>query len=676
MSNPEDTESVSEPPHSKTIGGRYEILDEIGSGGLSTVYRAKDLVLRRKVAIKLLKPQSSSQYIIRLQREAQAICQLKHPNIIEVYDFFMTDDNVPVLAMELINGEALDQFLKRNGPMTVSLACNVLLQICSAMDYAHRLQIMHRDLKPGNILLSGSDLEKPVVKVIDFGIAKQMNLDEGALTGAGVVLGTPSFISPEQASGAAIDNRSDIYSLGCLMYKCLTGKAPFRGSTAVDVISAQINEPAPSLIEGNPSLQFSDEIEEVVATALEKDPGQRFQSMNEFSKALTALVSDAVSADNVTPFTSTTPKGKFSWGALSVITLFLTLIGSIVYFIFQFDSTLEKDIARNDQLFDLRFKHHITTRHVQKWEWFVIEGTVTDEQLKILPQLNVKRLDLASSSITDKQLTYLLNLPSLQGLDLRGTKISDNGIETILKMRGLQTLLLERCPNVTSTGYRLLGNLKTLRILSLRDSNVSDEDLKYLSKLSNLLLLYVSDSPNISDAAIDEILKLDNLVSVRVGGTKVTTKGIDKLKDHLELIFLGLDNLNLSDVTMPKSFSTKITMLDLSKNPLSYRGLAGVLALKDLWYLDVRECPNISDEQDHLLAARFRPDEGRIILSDGPARGAFSDTRDEFYFNPEHYKESGQLNQVKLRRKLILDAIQGTSFDSEGNELEDRRPGN
>lgn len=559
--------------------------------------------------------------------------------------------------------------------MAVPFACDVVLQICSAMDYAHRLQIMHRDLKPGNILLSGAETGKPVVKVIDFGIAKQLNLDEGALTGAGVVLGTPSFISPEQASGETIDNRSDIYSLGCLMYKCLTGKAPFRGSTAVDVMSAQINELAPTLMAGNPSLQFSDEIEEVVATALEKEPDQRFQSMDEFSTAIRALAADgavSVPADHLID----TTKGKISWASLFVVALLLILIGGIIYFILQYDSALDKDIARNDQIFDLRFKHHITTRHVQKWEWFVIEGTVTDEQLSILPQLNVKRLDLASSSITDEQLTYLLNLPLLQGLDLRGTKISDKGIATIVKMRGLQTLLLERCPNVTSAGYRLLGNLKSLKILSLRDSNVSDEDLKYISKLSNLLLLYVSDSPNISDAAIDEILKLEKLVSIRVGGTKVTTKGIDKFKDHLELIFLGLDNLHLSDDTMPKSFSHRITMLDLSKNPLSYSGLAGALALKDLWYLDVRECPNISEDEDHLLAARFRPDEGRIFLSDGPARGAFSDPRDEFYFNPEHYKQSGLLDQLSVRRKLILDAIQGATFDSDGKELEPKSSGN
>lgn len=146
MSSSNENESISDSPHKNIVGERYEILNEIGSGGLSTVYRARDLVLRRKIAIKLLKPQTSAQYIIRLQREAQAICQLKHPNIIEVYDFFVTDGNTPVLTMELINGESLDQYLKRKGPMPLPLACGVFLQICSAMDYAHRRQIMHRDL--------------------------------------------------------------------------------------------------------------------------------------------------------------------------------------------------------------------------------------------------------------------------------------------------------------------------------------------------------------------------------------------------------------------------------------------------------------------------------------------------------------------------------------------------
>lgn len=674
MSNPQDNESALDSPHKKVVGDRYELLDEIGAGGLSTVYMAKDLMLRRKVAIKLLKPQSSAQYIIRLQREAQAICQLKHPNIIQVFDFFMADGNVPVLAMELIKGESLEELLKREGAIELPLACDIFLQICSAMEYAHNRQIMHRDLKPGNVLLrTTDDGGKLEVKIIDFGIAKQMNVEEGSLTGSGVVLGTPSYLSPEQAKGEAIDNRSDIYSLGCLMYKCLTGAAPFRGSTTVDVISAQIHETAPSLSEGNPSTMFPDVIEEVVATALEKDPGERFQSMEELALALKAVV--ATQAVGPVDDEVVTTKRHVNWAYVSAFALFVTLVGSIIYFIFQYDTKLDTDIARNHELNDIRSKYNIRTRYVRKWAWHVIEGAVSNEQLRALAPLNVKRLDLSSSSITDEQLTEILNL-HLQCLDLRGTKISDKGIETILKMRGLQTLLLERCPNITSKGYRALGDLKSLKILSLRDSNVSDEDLKYISNLTGLWLLYVSDSPNISDAAIDEVMKLEKLMSIRVGGTKVTNAGIEKFKTHRCLIFLGLDNLHLTDKKMPKSFNDKVTMLDLSKNPLSYRGLAGVLALSDLWYLDIRECPNISIMDDNLLAKRFRPDKGRIILSDGPSRGAFSDTRNEWYFIPEHYKETlGTRDQERLRKMLILETIQGPDLDAESKRIEDRRLG-
>ncbi|MDZ4837170.1 MAG: protein kinase [Candidatus Melainabacteria bacterium] len=642
---------------------RYEILSEIGSGGLSTVYTAKDLVLKRVIAIKLLKSQSNEQYVIRLQREAKAICHLKHKNIIEVYDFFMAEGNVPVLAMEYIKGESLDELIKRKGPLPTQMAYDVFQQICSAIAYAHERHILHRDLKPGNVLLRELKNGKLEVKIIDFGIAKMLDDAEGSLTGAGAMIGTPSFLSPEQALGQTVDQRSDIYSLGCLMYKSLTGRAPFRGSTSVEVVNAQIYDAAPSLSEGNEKFEFSDEIEEVVARALEKDPDERFQTVDELAESVRYLIVEAgitSSEDVEAPNSLRRSSWQLHAAVALCVVLIVALVGGIGYVMSQSDNLLETQQAKSDKLFLSRRKHNVQKRWVRNWEWIDLEGTVTDEQLIFLPQLDCKRLDLAGSSITDGQLTHLVDLP-LVSLDLRDTKITDRGLESILKIEGLQTLLMERCPGISHQGYRSLAKLKSLKILSLRDTNVSDEDLKEISKLSNLILLYVSNSPHITDAGIDQILKLEKLISVRIGSTKVTTVGIDKLKPHPTLVFYGIDDLDLSDDKMPLSFNQKISMLDLSRNPLTYRGLRSVLALKDIWFLDLRQCPGIDKLAENKLSARFRVEEFKVCLADGPARGVFSDFETEWYFEPEYYKKSATDAPLEQRKQLIRDVFEGPS---------------
>ncbi len=631
------------------VAERYEILDEIGTGGLSIVYTARDLLLKRVIAIKLLNT-TSAEHIVRLQREARAICQLKHKNIIEVYDFFMADGTVPVLAMEYIQGESLDGRIRRLGPMSQFDAYDVFEQICGAIAYAHDRQILHRDLKPGNVLLRESHDGKLEVKIIDFGIAKILNSSDLYLTVSGTVLGTPSFLSPEQASGLEVDHRSDIYSFGCLMYKTLSGKAPFRGTTAADVVNAHIFQDAPSLSQGNNSIKYSDEVEKLVSRTLEKDPDDRFQSMKEIADAIASLRFVQAAKLEVHDEPSKLISESLIAMAKFVPIVFI-ILGSIGFFVYQTNVELEKrrdlEFAKRENPSSLRRTHNISLRDVRNCTWHKIEGNVSDEQLIVLSKLSPKRLELSESSITDKQLNYLVGLP-LTCLDLRGTRITNDGVQTILKINGLQTLLLERCPAIDSRGYRELSKLKTLKILSLRDSTVSDQDMEYISKLSDLVLLYVSRSPNIGDLAIDQILKLKKLVSVRVGGTNVTPAGIEKLKQHDRLIFLGLDNLNLSDERMPKSFNQNITMLDLSQNPFTIKGLAGALNLPNLWYLNICACKNVDGDR---LRHFFSLGDAKVLKTHDNMPEV------EFYFDPERYNEEKYVDSLEERKKLIEESF-------------------
>lgn len=370
-----DSGDISKIANDQTLVGRYKVLQRLGSGGTSTFYKASDLVLKRFVAVKLLRAGTrTKEQLVRLQREARAICQLQHPNIIDAFDFIVGDDNIPVLAMEFVDGVSLDEFVKQNGPLELDQAIAVCEQICSALNYAHEHNILHRDLKPANVIVQRTN---PVeIKIIDFGIAK-LSDEDTSLTSAGVIVGTPSFISPEQANGETVDVRSDIYSLGCLMYKILTGRNPFRGATMMETLQAQIHEEAPTLEEGNGVREYSQELEDIIAKALKKDPGERFQTMSEFSNALNAIRpanndSQFETSETETPpsgFTAESKRSKLLFpmillAVLAAVTITSLQIANI------FSNADEPVVDTNSDTF-LRI-HQIGKRPVGKWIWYFL----------------------------------------------------------------------------------------------------------------------------------------------------------------------------------------------------------------------------------------------------------------------------------------------------------------
>jgi serine/threonine protein kinase len=269
----------------KTID-RYQIIESIGQGGMASVYRAYDTRLSREVAIKFIRtdlfgPAVLEELLKRFEREAKALAQFDHPHIIHVYDYGEYDDS-PYLVMQFLPGGTLDS--KMGAAFGWQEAVDVMLPLAQALDYAHQREVIHRDIKPANILLSAE--EQP--KLTDFGIAKL--LQSGGLTTlteTGATIGTPEYMSPEQAMGAPADHRSDIYSLGIVFYELVTGQKPFEADTPVVVIIKHINEPLPDPRDLAPDLPVA--VEEVLRTALAKQPDDRFDDMTAFIDALEAL---------------------------------------------------------------------------------------------------------------------------------------------------------------------------------------------------------------------------------------------------------------------------------------------------------------------------------------------------------------------------------------------------
>ena len=274
---------MSEYPNGQMID-RYQIIRKLGQGGMAVVYEALDTRLERKVALKIILPRVDKQevFLARFDREAKALAKLTHPYIVPIFDYGSYEDK-PYLVMEYLPGKTLKE--KMGKPFPFKEAASLLIKISQAVGYAHQHKVIHRDIKPGNILFRDEDT--PLLS--DFGISKLTGSETPSqLTATGVSIGTPDYISPEQGKGIAVDQRSDIYSLGVIFYELITGKKPYQADTPLSLIIKHITEPLPSPREIIPSLPLT--VEQVICKALEKEPDQRFQTTDEFIKALQSLL--------------------------------------------------------------------------------------------------------------------------------------------------------------------------------------------------------------------------------------------------------------------------------------------------------------------------------------------------------------------------------------------------
>ena len=281
---------------SKLLAGRYELIEKIGEGGMAVVYKAKDRLLNRYVAIKILRPEftQDEQFLDSFKRESQAAAGLQHPNIVSIYDVGRTG-NINFIVMELVDGRPLSDFIKENGRLDYKTTIDIAKQMASALAIAHKHQIIHRDVKPHNIMITSDG----VAKLTDFGIARAVS-KATMVADTSKIIGSVHYFSPEQARGAYVDERSDIYSLGIVMFEMLTGRVPFDGETPVEVALKHINEDVPSpakLVPGIPPA-----LDKVVLKATDKYQTERYKSADEMLEALknvefvTQMVGDRVFA--------------------------------------------------------------------------------------------------------------------------------------------------------------------------------------------------------------------------------------------------------------------------------------------------------------------------------------------------------------------------------------------
>src|SRR5918997_1805005 len=294
------------------VDGRYRITRRLGSGGMADVYEAEDTQLGRRVALKLLYSRfaEDAEFVERFRREASSAAGLNHPNVVQVFDRGQWDGTY-YIAMELLEGRNLKQIVREHGALEPGLAVDIVLQILKAARFAHRRGVVHRDIKPHNVIVD----DEGRAKVTDFGIARPGASD---MTETGSIMGTAQYLSPEQAQGQPVDARSDLYSIGIVLYELLTGRVPFDAESAVTVALKQVSEapvPPSQIVDSVPPA-----LEAVVLRAMEKDPGRRFVDADEMIAALeSALAGGYVDTVAEDPVEALEEADRRNWRRIAVI---------------------------------------------------------------------------------------------------------------------------------------------------------------------------------------------------------------------------------------------------------------------------------------------------------------------------------------------------------------------
>ena len=470
------------------VNDRYEVIKSIGEGGMANVYLAKDTILDRNVAIKVLRGDLSGdeKFVRRFQREALSASSLSHPNIVEIYD--VGEDNGDYfIVMEYVKGLTLKQLLKKRGKLTVPEVIDIMLQITSAMGVAHDSLIIHRDLKPQNILIE----DDGGIKITDFGIAMALNATQ--LTQTNSAMGSVHYFSPEQANGKGATLKSDVYSLGIMMYELLTGSLPFKGDTAVEIALKHLKEPMPSIRDVLPDIPQS--VENIIITATAKNPKNRYNNANE-------MHNDLLTALNKERLNEPKRKLKYSEGNLEekeIVTEIENLDNSFVKQITEEDEDKKnKKIVILSIVFGLLIiifafiflvlpkltkVPDITIPDVSNLTESAAEQELEKKGLKVKTEVEEK-----PSSVVEKGLVIETS-PSKGRTVKKGTEI------TLIVSTGEQTYTVEDYTGKNSKEIK--GKLETYGIeVTIEEKEVSDKDKKEDVKYEEDLIIGQNVDPN------------------------------------------------------------------------------------------------------------------------------------------------------------------------------------
>lgn len=504
---------------------QYEPIEEIGRGGMGVLLKCRDKRMDRDVAVKVLGWNFSNEAAIRFQQEAQALAQLRHPNIVNIVHFGHADDDSLFIVMELLNGKTLDLFIG-NDELQFDDALNAFIQICDGLAHAHGKGILHRDIKPSNIFLERKSNGEIIVTITDFGLAKLLTEDQ-RLTKTGIGLGSPQFMSPEQIDGKMVDDRADIYSLGCLMFQILTGSPLFIGPNVQSVLLKHTHNQPPLLREQSPDKNLPEAMEQVISKCLRKNPDDRYNDVRELRNALLELQAKLVQS-YATSESNTEPQPVLKIGDVKgslVKTLFMVAVVLIpVAILVTF--ALNKFLARENP--------KTATRQI-------IDTSIINS-LKISIESGERDFDLKDKPINDESLKVFSKCKTAERVDLSGTAITDAGLQHLDNSKILKLVLNDTAVSTLET----LPGRDSLMILQLKGSQITDRSLLKLREFQKLLELDLRDTR----VTVDGIAQLKGGKFENIETNPVTKKQFDELRAALPFCFFNGRNSLVHEIDL------------------------------------------------------------------------------------------------------------------------------
>lgn len=622
---PEDDDSEELPLLKEEFPvDRYKPLKVVGKGAAGKVYLCRDRLLRKKVAVKMLSTLSSAE-LVAFQEEARALSKLKHANIVSILDFGASPDGLPYMVLEYVPGLTMEQYLDEHGAMPAEDACFVLDQVCQALACAHREGIFHRDVKPSNILLVSDEENGLGVRLIDFGVARVRSEDAShsgseAREQGRTLAGTPAYMSPDQAAGLEYDARSEVYSLGCVLFELLTGRPPFEAESPLEMISMHAGVEPPlvsSLIEG----PVSGELEEIVATCLAKNKEERYQSADQLRDALLALSRQEETESEHAPV----PGGfRLSPMMIALGAAIFLILASLCYLNVSNNSASHYPVAPRVAPPARAGKRSVVRLTIENTDFNGLSpdsneiirpvgegGSLEDAELEDVAELLRGKdrvfLDLSADEIDGSGLHFLSGSPiygmllSQNRLDLKTldalkqfkhleilrlslTNVDDDSMSTITGIKSLSILDLDHCTKVTDKGIKYLTALPRLRALTLTSTGITDKSADYLRAMPSLEFVFL-EGTRITNAGLAPIAELKNLrgLFVRDCGS-IDGSGIAmvcRAMPQLERMSMGGPALKEGDF-IPLQSLEKLQVLNLYNCAIGPEDLKAIGTLKNL----------------------------------------------------------------------------------------------
>ncbi|MCA9020934.1 MAG: protein kinase, partial [Planctomycetaceae bacterium] len=564
----------------------YEIEEVLGRGAFGIVAKAFDSKLHRVVAIKLMSPElaTTSPPRKRFLREARTAAAVTHENIVAIYA--VEEEPIPYLVMEYVSGKTLQQQMDEQGPLEIPEVLRIGRQVAAGLAAAHSVNLIHRFIKPSNILLSEGPNER--AKISDFGLARAV--DDASMTSSGLIAGTPMYMAPEQARGETLDHRADLFSLGSVLYQMTSGRPPFRAANTVAVLKRVCEDVPRSLVDVLPGIP--DWLELIILRLLEKDREDRYQTAQEVADLLARCQSElenngkviCVDGNSGTAKTQEFPAQKsldsgakqkrFGWltggviAGVAVLAVMMIGLGPAPWF-----ATTDDGRPAQPPSDEVSPNRHTTLTERELSEWVIEQGgtvevTVNGQNRRVdasvLEELGettylVSRIDLTGiKSITDSDLARFFNHSSLNRLELTGTSITNDGIkqfaqhpaprleilmiggntsiddgaiESLTRFPQLRVIMLNNRP-ITDQGVAALAEMKRLESLTLTATKITDASIRLLAELPNLKALMVG-STAISDAAVPVFAQMDQLEQLNVDVTRITPQAVQELQRAL-----------------------------------------------------------------------------------------------------------------------------------------------